>query len=59
MTGEAPSGEERLLVRAGDFFFLPAAIEHGIENFGDEDLEVVVVGAHALGAPRGLSGSGA
>jgi quercetin dioxygenase-like cupin family protein len=59
VTGDAPAGEERLLVRAGDFFFLPAAIEHGIDNVGDEDLELVVVGAHALGAPRGLSGSGA
>jgi len=58
VTGEAPSGEERLLVRAGDAFFLPAAIEQGIDKVGDEDLELVVVGAHALGAPRGLSGSG-
>jgi hypothetical protein len=53
VTGEAPSGEERLLVRAGDVFFLPAAIERGIENFGDEGLEVVVVGAHASARREG------
>lgn len=55
---EVECGPWRRRVRAGDFFFLPAAIEHGIDNVGEEDLELVVVGAHALGTPRGLRGSG-
>lgn len=47
MTGDAPdSGEERLLLRS------PA-------DTTDEDLELAVVGAHALVTPRRLSGSGA
>ena len=55
---EVECGPWRRRVRAGDFFFLPAAIEHGIDNVGVEDLELVVVGAHVVRTPKGLSGGG-
>ena len=55
-SGEVQCGPWKEAVRAGDFLFFPAAIEHEIRSDGPEDLEFVVCAARTLGAARGLQG---
>ncbi len=53
-SGEVQCGPWKKPVKAGDFLFFPAAIEHEIRSDGPEDLEFVVCAARTLGEPRGL-----
>ena len=53
-SGEVECGPWKKAVKAGDFLFFPAAIEHEIRSHGPEDLEFIVCAARTLAEPRGL-----
>ena len=53
-SGEVDCGPWTKKVRAGDFLFFPAAIEHEIRADAGEDLEFVVRAAKTVSEPKGL-----
>ncbi len=54
-SGEVDCGPWTKPVKAGDFLFFPAAIEHEIRADEGEDLEFVVCASKTLSEPRGLA----
>ena len=54
-SGEVDCGPWTKAVKAGDFLFFPAAIEHEIRADDGEDLEFVVCASKTLSEPRGLT----
>lgn len=53
-SGEVDCGPETRKVKAGEFLFFPAAIEHEIRADAGEDLEFVVCAAKTVTEPKGL-----
>jgi mannose-6-phosphate isomerase-like protein (cupin superfamily) len=43
-------GTEEAVARAGDFFFLPVAVEHSVTNVGGEEVQMVVFAARVTPA---------
>ncbi len=52
-SGEATYGAEKVDLKAEDFLYLPATVEHGLANPTAVSMKVVIMGFHTKGFPSG------